>query len=130
LVRNSILLGLIREVRPGSAFLFRRASCNIRVDVVSDNERLFVYTGIARSTPRTSIFATEAERAFFGNAYLSQMVNGTGEGVAKAWGIGHVIGKLAKAHDEEEGDYLQYINTPNTARDMMRILESYGEEKL
>ncbi|KAG2014272.1 hypothetical protein CC2G_011105 [Coprinopsis cinerea AmutBmut pab1-1] len=86
--------------------------------------------GIARSTPRTSIFATEAERAFFGNAYLSQMVNGTGEGVAKAWGIGHVIGKLAKAHDEEEGDYLQYINTPNTARDMMRILERYGEEKL
>ena len=58
------------------------------------------------------------------------MVNGSGEGVSKAWGLGHVIGKLATAHNAEENGYLEHINTPNTARDMLRIVESFGREKL
>ncbi|KAG2014271.1 hypothetical protein CC2G_011104 [Coprinopsis cinerea AmutBmut pab1-1] len=86
--------------------------------------------GIARSTPRTTIFPTPAERAFFQQAHLNRIVNASGEGVERAWGVGHVIGKLAQAHDEEEGGYLEYINTPNTARDMLRIVRAFGREKI
>ncbi|KAG2014267.1 hypothetical protein CC2G_011100 [Coprinopsis cinerea AmutBmut pab1-1] len=86
--------------------------------------------GIARSTPRVSLFKTQAERTFFEENYLKQMVNGSGEGVSKAWGLGHVIGKLATAHNAEENGYLEHINTPNTSRDMLRIVESFGREKL
>ncbi|EFI27616.1 hypothetical protein CC1G_14542 [Coprinopsis cinerea okayama7 len=86
--------------------------------------------GVARSTPRASFFSTDAERAFFTDSRLGHAAikNDTIEGIARTWAAGHVIGKLAAAHNED--DYLQHINTPNTARDMLRIAEKYGREKL
>ena len=49
------------------------------------------------------------------------------DGVANAWAAATVTGKLAAARNE---GLLQYINTEQTARDMLKITELYGYEKL
>lgn len=81
--------------------------------------------GIARSTPRASFFKTDVERALW-SAGL-KIVNNSDEGISRTWARGHVQGQLAA---ETDYGYLKHINTDQTARDMLRIVEAHGRSKI
>ncbi|KAL0948912.1 hypothetical protein HGRIS_009021 [Hohenbuehelia grisea] len=89
-------------------------------DVVSFDPR-----GIARSTPRVSFFDADAERAFWGTNF--DVLNATADALPRAWSRAYLSGVLAAEHDD---GILVHINTENTARDMLRIVEAYGMEKI
>ncbi|KAJ7773931.1 alpha/beta-hydrolase [Mycena metata] len=74
--------------------------------------------GVSYSTPTVSWFKSDAERALW--------IPSTQDTVYPALGKS-VQGQLA---EERGGEYLQYITTDNTARDMLRIMEAFGQEKL
>ncbi|KAF9029165.1 hypothetical protein BDZ89DRAFT_1038704 [Hymenopellis radicata] len=80
---------------------------------------------IARST-RVSVFQTEVERALWGYDLVSEL-GYSPDGVGKAWAAASVTGELAL---ERDNGLLAHINTDQTARDMLRITEAYGYEKL
>ncbi|KDR74350.1 hypothetical protein GALMADRAFT_141400 [Galerina marginata CBS 339.88] len=82
--------------------------------------------GIGRSTPRISFFKTDAERALWDFA-AGAVVNNSDEGVARTWARGQVIGQLAAGTDD---GYLKHMNTDQTARDMLSIVEAHGRSKL
>ena len=86
--------------------------------------------GIARSTPRADHFDTDVERALFAvnTGPLPLVKDGVVvSGVERIWAQAQLLGDLAASHDD---GYLQHITTENTATDMLRIVEAYGEEKL
>lgn len=55
------------------------------------------------------------------------VVNDSTEGISRTWARSLVENKLAAESDD---GYLVHINTDNTARDMLRIVEAHGREKL
>ncbi|KAF9475285.1 hypothetical protein BDN70DRAFT_996546 [Pholiota conissans] len=79
--------------------------------------------GVARSLPRVSSFKTELERELWYNS--AGLI--TRECVRRAWARSHVLGKLAAENDD---GYLRHINTDQTARDMLLIVEAHGQTKL
>ncbi|KAJ7440151.1 TAP-like protein-domain-containing protein [Mycena latifolia] len=81
--------------------------------------------GVAHSTPHVSLFDTGMERAMWHDMLVREL--NTSDGVAHAWARAQINGHLAA---ERAGDYLAHINTDNTARDMLRIVEAHGMEKL
>lgn len=83
-------------------------------------------TGIGRSLPRVSFFETPAERALWGSGALHVLNKSTG-GIAHEWARSKVTNQLA---EERQIDVLRHINTDQTARDMLRITEAHGKEKL
>ena len=83
--------------------------------------------GVGRSTPQATVFETDAERALFGASGARLHVDNATDGVARALSTAKLVGMLAG--DRDEG-HLAHINTPNTARDMLSIVEAYGEEQL
>ncbi|KAF5311056.1 hypothetical protein D9619_008142 [Psilocybe cf. subviscida] len=86
--------------------------------------------GISRSTPTVSFFHTKAERAVWGvggQGYRVGLANNTDGGVARTWARAVVVNKLAAETDD---GYLRHINTENTARDMLRIVEAHGRTKI
>ncbi|KAJ7753230.1 hypothetical protein B0H16DRAFT_1690860 [Mycena metata] len=82
---------------------------------------------VSYSTPTVSWFKSDAERALWipssGYPALDESVNA----IAEQWARAQVQGQLA---EERAKGYLQYITTDNTARDMVRIMEAFGQEKL
>jgi hypothetical protein len=48
--------------------------------------------------------------------------------IPNVWGQFQLIGQLAEECDTD--DVLQYITTDNVARDMLRISQAFGYEKL
>lgn len=91
-------------------------------DLVSFDPR-----GIGHSTPRTSFFKTDAERALWNANSNLHLVNNSDEGISRMWAASRLMGMLAG--DRDDG-YLEHINTPNTARDMLSIVKAYGEDQL
>ncbi|KAG5634520.1 hypothetical protein H0H81_001673 [Sphagnurus paluster] len=87
--------------------------------------------GVARSTPRASYFGSAAERAVWGgqNGVLGSLnvLNTSSDGLARAWARAKIGGQLA---DERQADVLPYINTAQTAADMLSIVKAHGKEKL
>ena len=83
--------------------------------------------GISRSTPRVSFFKTDVERALWGQVQGLSIANNTDEGIARTWARGRVLGQLA---EETDYGYLRHINTDQTARDMLRIVEAHGMSKI
>jgi len=79
--------------------------------------------GIGQSTPRVTVFRTAAERALWYASGLHDHEND----VANIWARALVYGQLAK--DLDSG-YLRHINTDQTARDMLRIVEVHGRTKI
>jgi hypothetical protein len=73
-----------------------------------------------------SFFETEVERELWGNRQL-EVLNTTTDGVARAYARAKIIGQLAA---ERQLDELRHINTDQTARDMLRITEAHGKEKI
>ncbi|KAF8217164.1 TAP-like protein-domain-containing protein [Mycena galopus ATCC 62051] len=84
--------------------------------------------GIARSTPRASFFASRAEREIWSvpDAQYASM-NASTDALSRAWARGMVIGQLAGERDDGS---LQFITTDHTARDMLKIVEAHGQDKL
>ncbi|PPR04801.1 hypothetical protein CVT26_012974 [Gymnopilus dilepis] len=94
-----------------------------RFDVVSFDPR-----GVGRSTPSASFFTTDVERALWYQGVKGLgTVNTSDEGIARTWAQSRVVGMLAAESDD---GYLRHINTDNTARDMLSIVEASGREKI
>ncbi|KAF8171855.1 hypothetical protein BJ912DRAFT_1082081 [Pholiota molesta] len=75
--------------------------------------------GIGRSTPRASFFPTAIEREFWtaGESFVAN--TSSSEGVARTWARAHLLGQLAARNDDGG---LRYLNTEQTARDMLSIV--------
>lgn len=71
------------------------------------------------------MFKTDVERAIW--AAGEGKVNTTDEGVAKTWARALVLGQ--NAADNDDGS-LQFIDTEQTARDMLTIVEAHGRSRL
>ncbi|KAF8175077.1 Alpha/Beta hydrolase protein [Mycena galopus ATCC 62051] len=87
--------------------------------------------GVSYSTPTVSFFGTAAERALWMPAtsnIVFPALNQTADAVAQQWARAQILGQLAV--NRNDGNYMQYITTDNTARDMLRITEAFGFEQL
>jgi pimeloyl-ACP methyl ester carboxylesterase len=88
-------------------------------DIVSFDPR-----GIARSTPKISFFKTRADRALWmGFTTLNESDHSVSETLAK----NKVTNQLAVELDD---GYLRHMNTDHTARDMLKIVEAHGRDKI
>ncbi|KAJ7275703.1 alpha/beta hydrolase fold-domain-containing protein, partial [Mycena rebaudengoi] len=87
--------------------------------------------GAYYSTPTVSFFRTAAERALWMPAasdIVFPALNQTADAVAQQWARAQILGQLAV--NRNDGNYIQHITTDNTARDMLRITEAFGFEKV
>ncbi|KAF8876133.1 alpha/beta hydrolase fold-domain-containing protein, partial [Infundibulicybe gibba] len=83
--------------------------------------------GVARSTPRVSFFDTPADRALW-EAGPTIITNGSGvDSLASEWARAQLIGQFAL---ERGANISAHINTENTARDMLQIVQAHKREKL
>ena len=80
-------------------------------------------TGVGQSTPRVAFFKSAAEQAI---SYASDL-HIAEDDVSNKWAHSVVLGQSAK--DRDDG-YLRHINTDQTARDMLRIVEAHGKTKI
>ncbi|ESK91323.1 alpha beta hydrolase fold family [Moniliophthora roreri MCA 2997] len=83
--------------------------------------------GVSRSTPRITFFKTREERLSWERASIQELNSSSRDNVASYWSRAKIAGQLA---GERAGDILPFMNTDHTARDMLRITEAYGREKL
>ena len=88
-----------------------------------ESSDLPLFTGIGQSTPRVAFFKSSSERAIW-NASGLHIAE---DNVADKWVSAKVLGKLAKDRND---DYLRHINTDQTARDMLRIVEAHGRTRI
>ncbi|KAJ7160611.1 alpha/beta-hydrolase [Mycena crocata] len=87
--------------------------------------------GVAFSKPTVSFFKTAVERQLWTPPDLNlryPSLNASSEVISNQWAQFQLVGQLAKERDTDE--YLQHITTDNVARDMLRITEAFGFEKL
>jgi hypothetical protein len=87
--------------------------------------------GVSFSKPSVSFFRTAAERELWTPPDLNlryPSLNASSEVISNRWAQFQLIGQLAEERDTE--NVLQYITTDNVARDMLRITEAFGFEKL
>ncbi|KAK7047751.1 hypothetical protein VNI00_006079 [Paramarasmius palmivorus] len=82
--------------------------------------------GVARSTPKVSWFKTRVEREVWSRP-IARELNHSSDNVASHWARDKIDGRLA---GERLADVLPHIQTDHTARDMLRITEAYGKEKI
>ena len=87
---------------------------------------IFLSEGVQRSTPRIEFYSTPAERAL-NYRPLTELNHSSSESLASYWGHTKNMGVLAY---ERGNEYLPYMNTEFVARDMLRIVEAHGREKL
>ncbi|KJA18191.1 hypothetical protein HYPSUDRAFT_45508 [Hypholoma sublateritium FD-334 SS-4] len=79
--------------------------------------------GISRSTPRATFFESDVAREIWTREGSSANMSD----VPRIWARARVESQLA---GETDTGYLKHINTDNTARDMLRIVEAHGKEKI
>ncbi|KAJ6562149.1 Alpha/Beta hydrolase protein [Mycena capillaripes] len=87
--------------------------------------------GVSFSKPSLSFLKTAAERETWTPADLNirfASLNATSESIPSRWAHFQLIGQLAEQRDTE--NLLQHFTTDNVARDMLRITEAFGFEKL
>ncbi|KAG7091869.1 hypothetical protein E1B28_008270 [Marasmius oreades] len=82
--------------------------------------------GVSRSTPRVSFYKTRIERELWAMSDVEEL-NHSSITVAGSWARNKITGALAVERDR---NVLAHINTDHTARDMLRITEAHGREKL
>ncbi|KAJ7795162.1 Alpha/Beta hydrolase protein [Mycena olivaceomarginata] len=85
--------------------------------------------GVSYSTPTVSFFKTDAERALWMPAYVNPPYpspNASSGVLAETRAKGQILGTLA----QNRNDHYEYMTTDNTARDMLRITEAFGWEKV
>ncbi|KAK0445905.1 TAP-like protein-domain-containing protein [Armillaria borealis] len=93
-------------------------------DIVSFDPR-----GVANSTPRAEFFLSKAEQYQWlaSTNNWATVVNTTSDQIPHLWASAQVLAELAL---EKDNGILNYISTDNVARDMLRITEAAGQEKL
>ncbi|KAJ7730614.1 hypothetical protein DFH07DRAFT_848650, partial [Mycena maculata] len=86
--------------------------------------------GISRSIPRVSFFESRSQREVWlkspDNLHALSM-NAPTDTLPRAWAQGIIERQLAGERDDGN---LRFINTAHTARDMLRIVQAHGREKL
>lgn len=82
--------------------------------------------GVGRSTPAVSFFESWAERIQWYTPNI-RVINATSDGIPRYFARAQLTNELAK---ERDANVLAHINTDHTARDMLRITEAHGREKL
>ncbi|KAJ7116269.1 TAP-like protein-domain-containing protein [Mycena crocata] len=92
-------------------------------DIVSFDPR-----GVSYSTPTASFFTTEAERALYNAAAIPVSLNASSDALPEAYARSKLIGQLAAQRDST--GILKYMTSDNVARDMLRITQKFGFEKL
>ncbi|KAJ6485610.1 TAP-like protein-domain-containing protein [Mycena sanguinolenta] len=86
--------------------------------------------GVSRSTPRMSFFANRAERRIWfaeGASVQRESMNSSVDALARAYARGMLLGQLAGKQDDGS---LRFMNTDHTARDMLKIVQAHGRDKL
>ncbi|KAJ7617120.1 TAP-like protein-domain-containing protein [Roridomyces roridus] len=84
--------------------------------------------GISRSTPRASFFEDRAERnLFWSTSGNSITASSSDDALARMWAQSMLVGRLAGERDDGN---LRFIHSDYTARDMLRIVEAHGREKI
>ncbi|KAF7355564.1 Abhydrolase-4 domain-containing protein [Mycena sanguinolenta] len=86
--------------------------------------------GVSRSTPRMSFFASRAERRIWyaeGASVQRESMNSSVDALARAYARGMLVGQLAGKQDDGS---LRFMNTDHTARDMLKIVQAHGRDKL
>ncbi|KAJ7259812.1 Alpha/Beta hydrolase protein [Mycena rebaudengoi] len=91
-------------------------------DIVSFDPR-----GVSYSTPVASFFESDAERAVWNAGVLPTSLNASSDSIPHTWARAQVLGTLAQQRDS---GILKHMTTDNVARDMLRITEKFGFEKL
>ncbi|KAJ6610179.1 Alpha/Beta hydrolase protein [Mycena sp. CBHHK59/15] len=87
--------------------------------------------GVSYSRPLISLFETDIERALWVPSTLITVypsLNASSNSLPRLYASSQVLGQLAETRDPN--DYLQYITTDNVARDMLRITDAFGFDKL
>ncbi|KAJ7328237.1 TAP-like protein-domain-containing protein [Mycena albidolilacea] len=87
--------------------------------------------GVSYSTPQISFFKTDVERRFlipFKEIVIYPSLNASSNAVSKTFGDFGLLGQLALQSDTDH--YLQHMSTDNIARDMLRITQAFGFEKV
>jgi hypothetical protein len=88
-----------------------------------DSQTPPLFTGVGQSTPRVAFYKSAAERAIL---YASDL-HIAEDDIANRWAHSVLSAKLAE--DRDDG-YLKHLNTDQTARDMLRIVEAHGRTKI
>ncbi|SJL15396.1 uncharacterized protein ARMOST_18893 [Armillaria ostoyae] len=85
--------------------------------------------GVGNSTPRAEFFLSKEEQYQWlaSTNNWATVVNTTSDQIPHLWASAQVLAELAK---ERDSGILDYISTDNVARDMLRISEAAGQEKL
>ncbi|PBK63026.1 alpha/beta-hydrolase [Armillaria solidipes] len=85
--------------------------------------------GAANSIPRAQFFlSVEEQSQWLANPnYWTLVANTTSDQIPHLWASSQVLAELAK---ERDTGILDYVSTDNVARDMLRISEAAGQEKL
>ncbi|KAK7014419.1 Abhydrolase-4 domain-containing protein, partial [Favolaschia claudopus] len=81
--------------------------------------------GVSRSTPRASFFASQAERVQFPSSQTSS--NASEDALGRTHANYILQSSLAGARDDGS---LRFVNTESTARDMLKIVQAHGREKI
>ncbi|KAJ7461355.1 TAP-like protein-domain-containing protein [Mycena galericulata] len=87
--------------------------------------------GVSFSTPSVSWFKTAADRQIWTPSDVNlryPSLNATSEVVSNRWAQFQLLAQHAQEVDTT--NFFQYITTDNVARDMLRITEAFGFEKL
>ncbi|KAJ3503511.1 hypothetical protein NLJ89_g8398 [Agrocybe chaxingu] len=92
-------------------------------DLVSFDPR-----GVGHSTPAISVFTSDFDRATFnfGATFLNTEATSR-QSLPERWAQVQVLGSLAR---DRQGDVIAHMTTDNVARDMLRIVEAHGRDKL
>ncbi|KAF8956424.1 Alpha/Beta hydrolase protein [Flammula alnicola] len=87
----------------------------------------FDVRGAGHTTPLISFFKTDAERAAFDLGPDEGDPTATPDALPRQWARFQVFGRLAQ--DRDDG-FLAHVTTDNVARDMLHIVQAFGETKL
>ncbi|PBK65608.1 alpha/beta-hydrolase [Armillaria solidipes] len=123
---------LINPGGPGGSGVAALISFNtLAVSVIGNQYDIvgFDPRGVANSTPRAEFFLSKEEHYQWlaSTDHWATAVNTTSDQIPHLWASAQVIAELAK---ERDNGILNYISTDNVARDMLRISEAAGQEKL
>ncbi|KAK0436830.1 Alpha/Beta hydrolase protein, partial [Desarmillaria tabescens] len=91
-------------------------------DIVSFDPR-----GVGNSTPRAEFFLSKEERSLWLANPDHWVAIPSADQIPHLWASAMVLAELAK---ERDNGILNYVSTDNIARDMLRISEAAGQEKL
>ncbi|KZV71960.1 alpha/beta-hydrolase [Peniophora sp. CONT] len=85
--------------------------------------------GVGRSTPQAQRFPDELSSALWGETSLTPVLPALS--IPGNIGLTLAKGEVTNAiFGQNAASYLRHINTPNTAADMLQIVQAYGQEKI